>query len=236
MKKGFTMAEVLITLGIIGIVAAMTLPTLMSKYDLHVRQQQFKKAYSVLSNALQKADFELSGAKCYYTRTGKSANETSECSLLFSTMTKYFNKIKFCESNALAQGCLPPDSYKGGESVYSENNPSQDTDEAQDYFTRNCGGFNKDRIENNASAYIFNDGLIVIPYTSSTLQKLPLFAFDINGHKGPNKWGYDLFVTYIRRNSDTSAGLILDLSSTTTCHPVEKGGYSAQDFYDLMNR
>ena len=58
MKKGFTMAEVLITLGIIGIVAAMTLPTLMSKYDLHVRQQQFKKAYSVLSNALQKADFD----------------------------------------------------------------------------------------------------------------------------------------------------------------------------------
>ena len=233
MKKGFTMAEVLITLGIIGIVAAMTLPTLMSKYDLHVRQQQFKKAYSVLSNALQKADFELSGAKCYYTRTGKIANETSECPLLYSTMTKYFNKIKFCDGNALAEGCLPPDSYKGGETVYAENNPSQDTDEAQDYFTRNCGGFSKNYIENIDMAYIFNDGLIVITYGNG---KYALFAFDINGHKGPNKWGYDLFVTYIRRNSDTSAGLILDLSRTTTCHPVEKGGYSAQDFYDLMNR
>lgn len=31
MKKGFTLAEVLITLGIIGVVAAMTIPTLVSK-------------------------------------------------------------------------------------------------------------------------------------------------------------------------------------------------------------
>lgn len=31
MKKGFTLAEVLITLGIIGIVAAMTIPTLLQK-------------------------------------------------------------------------------------------------------------------------------------------------------------------------------------------------------------
>lgn len=32
-KKGFTLAEVLVTLGIIGIVAAMTIPMLISKYQ-----------------------------------------------------------------------------------------------------------------------------------------------------------------------------------------------------------
>ena len=32
MKKAFTLAEVLITLGIIGIVAAMTIPNLMNNY------------------------------------------------------------------------------------------------------------------------------------------------------------------------------------------------------------
>ena len=32
-KKGFTLAEVLITLGIIGVVAAMTLPTLIAKHQ-----------------------------------------------------------------------------------------------------------------------------------------------------------------------------------------------------------
>ena len=32
MKKGFTLAEVLITLGIIGVVAALTLPSLITNY------------------------------------------------------------------------------------------------------------------------------------------------------------------------------------------------------------
>ncbi len=232
MKKGFTMAEVLITLGIIGIVAAMTLPTLINKCDLYVRQQQFKKAYSILSNALQKADFELGGVKCYYSKITGISNEISECQLLYSTMANYFNKIKFCNGNALADGCLPPNSYKSAENVYAENNPNLDPDEAEDYFNRNCGGFNKNYIENISKAYIFNDGLIMIPYATGTH---PLFAFDINGHKGPNKWGYDLFVFNIRKNSKNS-GLLLYLPDAGACSPVEKGGYLAKDFYNLMNR
>ena len=44
MKKGFTLAEVLITLGIIGVVAAMTMPTLIQnhqKRSLEVATQKF---------------------------------------------------------------------------------------------------------------------------------------------------------------------------------------------------
>ncbi len=36
MKNGFTLAEVLITLGIIGIVAAMTMPALIANYQKKV--------------------------------------------------------------------------------------------------------------------------------------------------------------------------------------------------------
>lgn len=50
-SKGFTLAEILITLGIIGIVAAMTIPTLIARYNAKVMETQFKKSYSVLSNA-----------------------------------------------------------------------------------------------------------------------------------------------------------------------------------------
>ena len=51
MKKGFTLAEVLITLGIIGIVAAMTLPTLIQKYQDKSDYSQLQKVYSQLLQA-----------------------------------------------------------------------------------------------------------------------------------------------------------------------------------------
>lgn len=49
---GFTLAEVLITLGIIGIVAAMTISVLTAKYRSKVAVTQLKKMYSVMSQAL----------------------------------------------------------------------------------------------------------------------------------------------------------------------------------------
>lgn len=50
-KKAFTLAEVLITLGIIGIVAAMTLPTLVAKYKKIETVTKLKKFYTVMSQA-----------------------------------------------------------------------------------------------------------------------------------------------------------------------------------------
>ncbi|MBS5801640.1 MAG: type II secretion system protein [Brachyspira sp.] len=55
MKKGFTLAEVLITLGIIGIVAAMTLPALINHYKKRETVEKLKASYSILNNALESA-------------------------------------------------------------------------------------------------------------------------------------------------------------------------------------
>ncbi len=55
-KKAFTLAEVLITLTIIGIVAAMTIPTLMSKYKDQATVTKLKKAQSIISNAFSIAN------------------------------------------------------------------------------------------------------------------------------------------------------------------------------------
>jgi len=50
-KKGFTLAEVLITLGIIGVVAAMTIPTLISNTNSAKFKSQYKKTLSTLNQA-----------------------------------------------------------------------------------------------------------------------------------------------------------------------------------------
>lgn len=51
-KFGFTLAEVLITLGIIGVVAAMTMPTLLNSTNGAQYRTAYKKALSVLSQAV----------------------------------------------------------------------------------------------------------------------------------------------------------------------------------------
>ena len=58
MKKGFTLAEVLITLGVIGIVAAMTIPNLVSNYQKKVFATKAKQTYSILSNALALSEID----------------------------------------------------------------------------------------------------------------------------------------------------------------------------------
>ena len=50
--SGFTLAEVLITLGIIGIVAAMTIPSLITKYQKQVTAIQLKKVFSTLNQVM----------------------------------------------------------------------------------------------------------------------------------------------------------------------------------------
>ena len=54
-RLGFTLAEVLITLGIIGVVAALTLPALIQNYQKNVAAEQLKKIYSTLKNAEARA-------------------------------------------------------------------------------------------------------------------------------------------------------------------------------------
>ena len=57
-KAAFTLAEVLITLGIIGVVAAMTIPTLIANYQEKQTVSRLTKAYATISNAYQMARTE----------------------------------------------------------------------------------------------------------------------------------------------------------------------------------
>ena len=54
----FTLAEVLITLTIIGVIAALTIPNLMQSYKKHHVEVSVKEAYSILSNAIKMSENE----------------------------------------------------------------------------------------------------------------------------------------------------------------------------------
>ena len=57
-RAAFTLAEVLITLGIIGVVAAMTIPTLVSNYKKKVVETKLVNFYSVINNAVKMSEVE----------------------------------------------------------------------------------------------------------------------------------------------------------------------------------
>ena len=58
LKNGFTLAEVLITLGIIGVVAALTIPTLIGNYQKKEVAVRLQKMYNTIQNAISQAELE----------------------------------------------------------------------------------------------------------------------------------------------------------------------------------
>ena len=63
-KKAFTLSEVLITLGIIGMVAALTMPAVIANYQKQETVSRLQKVYSVLSQAVKRA--ELSEGELFF--------------------------------------------------------------------------------------------------------------------------------------------------------------------------
>lgn len=96
--KAFTLAEVLITLGIIGVVASLTLPILISSYQESTYIQQFKKVYAELSQIYIRASQDSGG------ETASSWDHPE------SFLKPYFKTTEVCEQTA---GCFPNVNYKG---------------------------------------------------------------------------------------------------------------------------
>ena len=94
--NGFSLAEVLITLGVIGVISAMTLPTVVHKIQMAVLHAQFKKAYSAISNAIEKTrvDTEYS-LRCDY------SSGYDDCEEFNKKFQSQFKVIKICEKKCI---------------------------------------------------------------------------------------------------------------------------------------
>ena len=57
-ENGFTLAEILITLGIIGVVSAITLPILIKNYQKKVTVERLKSTYSILQEAIKRSEID----------------------------------------------------------------------------------------------------------------------------------------------------------------------------------
>ena len=117
MKNGFTLAEVLITLGIIGIVAAMTMPALIANYQKKVLVTKLKKSVSMFEQGFQRMKADDVVDSLLDTSLWNSIPDSNYCSLnnteatnqkcmpFFNDFLKYFpgsELIKLNKNNNLS--------------------------------------------------------------------------------------------------------------------------------------
>lgn len=215
---GFSLAEVLITLGIIGVVAAITMPSLIMKINNKGYTERLIKAYSTLQNATNKIIEEEGlpsnwGWSNYSTDTDNSANE--------HIIDLYKNNLKvvyYCKGSWGDNKCMSIESikYKGldkqtATSIYSR------TDIFGDYqFVLSDSTIIGVRFRNNAGAVFWDAPSALI------------FTVDVNGKKKPNVVGRDVFYFYLDNSRGKVFPFISDENSNkyaNTCE-VGKSGHS----------
>ncbi len=198
------MAEVLITLGIIGIIVAMTLPSLIGKYQFKVFEVGLKKQYSLLQNAINLAVNDEGIQSCYtYFPEGSISYsaKTQDCDLLLNFLVSLL-KLKPYNDDIKAK-------YAKRDIVRAQDGKS---------INWNC---DYDSAVSNANVYGANDGTIFMFY----LKNVPAFVLiDVNGEQKPNKWGYDVFAMILSNHNDYKNPSPRILLTDEFCSIIEKGG------------
>lgn len=92
-RFGFTLAEVLITLGVIGVLAGMTIPTLMNNINDANYKTLYKKAFSVANNAFKQATAD----GIAYVPMSSQSDTISACTN-WQIFSSQFKKSKVCTS------------------------------------------------------------------------------------------------------------------------------------------
>lgn len=101
LKRAFTIAEVLITLGIIGIVAQMTIPTLTKNVETQIYKAGLKKSFSILSQAYLSLRSDNGGSI-----SGLCSTNDSDClGNLFKTYVKSTFQVSGVPNTTNLPGC-----------------------------------------------------------------------------------------------------------------------------------
>ncbi len=197
-KVAFTLAEVLITLGIIGIVAALTLPSVITNIQDYQYKSALKKSYSVLSNAINRA-YEYD-----YDDFSDAKQSLSYTTSIAEKLLPYLEVLKVCGH---ADGCWPVTTKaKNGKTAVLGN----------DYILSYAEHY----------GFILNDGTLVALSTWQAdnalrylgVEEEDLFentftiAVDVNGLKKPNVTGRDIFVFLFTKKGFVPAGIAKERS------------------------
>ena len=170
-KLAITLAEVLITLGIIGVVAALTIPSLINNYKAKRLHSQFLKSYSTVQQVFKQMEAD-----------DVSLDPNTYGGIMFyKTFMNYLTGATDCFRNLKNPACAPElnsDYYSTKKDLYKTLDGSK-----------------------TVIHWYFDDGMISLQDGTLLMFENPggedgniWVSVDLNGYNNPpNRWGYDLF-------------------------------------------
>ena len=210
-KKGFTLAEVLITLAIIGIVAALTIPTLVQNYQ--------KRAWDTASQVFQrKLEESLKVMNVQGTLAGYTTTEA-----FVDELSKHIKITRICDNDDITT-CFADKVYWGKE--------GEEPEEVDMSEIKTSESFGQKDWDTNTVAVQFANGVnAVIAYNPACTQnqfsnqvtgeKCLAILYDVDGFKNPNTVSKDL------RNNDN----VLALAGVKSGFCISDGTCFTAPFY-----
>lgn len=196
-KAAFTLAEVLITLGIIGVVAALTLPSLVANYKKSQYVNGLKAGYSILNNGFRQMmaeegvdDIEDTELFAVIKAVGSDTDTVASEQAAAKVISKYFQKARLISRADLITKSSCKDLVGKGPRMWNLGDKTQ------------CSG-------NYNMQYALPNGMTMSIYLHDTCSKSSLseaeiaaaggkmtkdcgmIDLDLNGERNPNQWGRD---------------------------------------------
>ncbi|NLF84186.1 MAG: type II secretion system protein [Candidatus Gastranaerophilales bacterium] len=168
-KKGFTLAEVLITLSIIGVVAALTIPTLTKKFEKAEWITRYKQTYSILNQVTKLVAIDYGGALV-------GAWDQSSGEEMYNAYLPHLKVSTICNNGGTPRSeCM----HSGMRLLNGEEGEVVESDESSDIYV-----------------VILTNGAMV-SFVKPVFTGSPHYyemLVDINGVKQPNTFGKDIHV------------------------------------------
>ena len=189
------MAEVLITLGIVGVVAALTIPNLMHSIRTKVLETQFKNSTAKLNQAIKRAKYELDvdTLKLY-------------CLYWDSSYAATHGGVGYVNFNQCSEALFNAYNTKGvAKTIHYRRtfyNVDRSNGEIKNFNgTKNINIGSAGMLDHLYSMTRMLDSSYVGFYANNTL----FIGIDINGKSGPNKLGHDVFSFALNNNDILSS-------------------------------
>ena len=233
-KKGFTLAEVLITLGIVGVVAALTAPALVLSSRNQANAARLSVIVSNLETALQNMIIQEDADNIYNTAFGQAANNTARAGQLgryLSINGLAGDNVTLANFYANTGGpyLLAPGGGRGSETAFAggENGAGLLDNENPAIIPLKQGGtLFLTRAGGNAAEETEQAREDAATEGRSLVSRAFNLVVDVNGAAGPNTAGRDIFPFIIGGNGrlypcgSTDGAEFYGEASTTACPPA----------------